>query len=123
MVVGVTYKGVSAEDLTIEAIRWSVEAAQHMRTRTDRYGPDETNIEPEWATEAALDPNRLIGLRPHQDPATASLAVIGRSTSMPPGDRVLKVWVWTDDPTDDLWEGASASLANKTDQRRYEEGI
>ena len=115
-----TYKGVPLGDLVIEEVMWTPDAAEHLRTRTDRYQPGETNIEPEWATEAALDPYRVVRVATHED-RTAALKVIGFSKSALGEGRLLKVWIWSDDPTKPTWDGASACLANDSDRRRYEE--
>lgn len=117
------YGGTPLRQLLIEAIRWTEEAATHITTRSTRYPDrDELDVEPEWATEAALDPNRLVAVT-----GGLSIEVIGWSPSAPPreGDvsgRLLKVWVIPDDITGEgSWLGASACAANRQERQRYEE--
>ncbi len=115
-IVGVTeYFGIPLERLRIESVRWTPEISEHITTRTDRYGPNEFNIEPEWATEAAMDPDRIVA------PAGAnsdSLEVVGFSKS---ANQLLKIWLYPDSLQDGAWFGASASKANSTDRRNYKE--
>lgn len=113
------YKGVPLEQLRIDGIEWTPERQQHIQTRTERYGPNERNIEPEWATEAALDPDRLIQVAGNEE-ATSSIKVIGYSPSAFGAGHLLKVWIWSDDPASGLWFGGSASVANPSDSRRYQ---
>lgn len=111
------YKGVPTTELRIESIHWSEDATQHIRGRSLRKGRDgEVDIEPEWATEAALDRFRLVSLPSGMSEEMQSLAVVGWSVA---AGRVLKVWIWSDDPTRNEWNGASACLANSTTTRRY----
>ena len=102
------------QGLRIDSIEWTEDRADHIRTRTKRIGPGEFDIEPEWATEAALDTDRLAG------PANTgeSLQVVGLSTSC---GRVLKVWLYPKDLEAGDWYGASACEANETNRRRYRE--
>jgi hypothetical protein len=117
------YGAIPLRQLGIEAIHWTEEAATHITTRTARYPDrDELDVEPEWATEAALDPHRLVALT-----GGLSIEVIGWSPSAPPreGDvsgRVLKVWVIPDDARGGgSWLGASACAANRQERQRYVE--
>ena len=80
------YRGIPLDHLEINQIEWSDADTDHIRTRSKRKHPKEPDIEPEFATEAALDPLRRVGL-PSSGP---SLEVVGHSPSM---DRVLKVWL------------------------------
>ena len=57
-VAGEEFDGIPVGELPIDEVVWSEERAKHIRTRTERKGPVEINIEPLWASEAALDPNR-----------------------------------------------------------------
>lgn len=111
----VEYRGVPIRGLRIDAVEWTEERAEHIRSRTKRYGPGEFDIEPEWATEAATDVDRLAG------PAGSgeSLQVVGFSVSC---GRVLKVWLYPKDLEAGEWYGASASEANETNQRQYRVG-
>ena len=123
---GSLFEGIFYADLRIDSVDW-FHRAEHIRTRSERYGPDEFDVEPEWATEAALDPRRLIG------PGTSktSVQVVGWSDSAPgrvPGTtgRVLKVWLVPKEhpPTGGAWWGASACDGSTQDQEHYrkEEG-
>jgi hypothetical protein len=121
---GECFQGVPYDDLPIEAVDWE-HRADHLRDRTMRYGDGEVNLEPEWATEAALDPKRLVG----PGSSKTSIEVIGFSPSAPAAvtgqsGRVLKVWLV---PKGDLqsgeWWGASACVGNGRNQREYWEGV
>jgi hypothetical protein len=110
----VEYRGVPVSGLRIDAIEWTEDRAEHIRTRTKRYGPGQIDVEPEWATEAATDPVRLAG--PAQ--SGESLQVVGWSGSC---GRILKVWLFPKDMEAGEWYGASACEANDTNKRRYNE--
>lgn len=108
------------EDLPIETVDWT-HRAEHIRWRSQRYGPAEFDVEPEWATEAAMDRNRLIDRA-----SDRSVVVIGWSSSAPPRQpqdegRVLKVWLVPKDLQHGDWWGASACEANDSDRRQYQE--
>jgi len=109
------YRGIPISGLRIEAIEWTPERSEHIRTRTKRYGPGEFDVEPEWATEAAMDVNRLAGPAAKSE----SLQVVGFSGAC---QRVLKVWLYPKDLETGEWFGASACEANDTNKRRYQEG-
>jgi hypothetical protein len=113
------YKGFRLEDLVIEEIEWSSERAHHIRTRSERHVGD-TNLEPEWATEAVFDGDRVLRVSGRTE-ENSSVKVIGYSPNALGEGRLLKVWIWTDDPPGPTWSGGSASLANDSDQKRYEE--
>ena len=117
-----TYKGVPLSDLNIDEIDWSDEVAEHIRTRSERTGPGDWDIEPEWATEAALDASRVVSLAGSTNPDRIALKIIGMANI--DGEPILlKVWVWSDEPaSSEVWNGGSASLANRSDLRRYREG-
>lgn len=117
-----TYEGIPLSNLRIDSIEWSAEAAEHIRTRTRRY-PDrkEFDLEPEWATEAALDPKRLVALT-----STSSIEVIGYSSSAPPREtgesgRVLTVWIAPIDLSAGTWTGRTACQGNERDRKIYKE--
>ncbi len=86
-----------------------------------RYGPTDFDVEPEWATEAATDPDRIVG-----PGGKRSIEVVGLSPSAPGRDgdsgRLLKVWLVpkTTAEAGDWW-GASACEANERDRRDYDE--
>jgi len=109
------YFGIPLERLLIDSVRWTPGGSEHIKTRTERHGTGEFNVEPEWATEAVLDPDRIVA------PAGAnsdSLEVIGFSAS---ADELLKVWIYPEDLQEGTWFGASACKANSTDRRNYKE--
>lgn len=119
---GDSYKGVPFSELRIDEIAWSEHRADHIRTRSQRR-PGEVDLEPEWATEAALDEDRLVrlGAQP-ADPSTQSLKVVGMSKSCPPGGVVLQVWIWSDTPEESgIWQGGSAAIADRRSRQEYEE--
>jgi hypothetical protein len=107
-----TYRGIPLSRLIITAVVWTDDAADHIRTRTVRYADTEVNLEPAWATEAALDPHRMLFV-----PNTGtSLGVIGWSVT---GRLVLKIWLQPIDMTAGEWAGASAAKANASITNRY----
>jgi len=119
----VDYDGIAYEDLTVDSVSWSKVVANHMASRTERYGRAQFNVaHPGWATEAATDPDRLVGDGRSRDGAT--IRVIGWSASSPgqgplPG-RVLKVWLEGDGPAAaGRWLGRSACAANDSDQKYW----
>lgn len=93
-----SYEGIPLSELRIDIIEWTPERSAHIRTRSARYArPNEFDVEPEWATEAALDPVRLVSTT-----AGKSIEVIGLSRSAPPRQasqdgRLLKVWLYPKD--------------------------
>ena len=103
-------------ELPIEEVVWSQERARHIRTRTERKGPGEINIEPQWASEAALDANRLV----RRGSGAESAEVIGYS---PTARRVLLVWIYTlEHPPTGIWHGGSAIAAGRRLRAAYWEG-
>ena len=101
--------------MTPEQIEWSDEAAAHIRTRSARY-PGDTDIEPDWTTEAVNDPLRLVA---EPDPKSAhgnSVRTTGYSHT---GQMVITV-VALRDPGG-LQHGATAWKARGADRRRYRE--
>jgi len=117
------YDGVPYENLVIAAVTWSKSVSEHMATRSERYGRAQFDVsDPEWATEAARDPDRLVGDRRSRDGDT--VRVIGWSSSAPArgrlAGRVLKVWLEGDGPTSSgRWTGRSACEANDGEQQKY----
>lgn len=117
-----TYRGVPVSDLSIVEVDWA-HRGEHIRTRTVRYPdrPNEFDVEPEWATEAAFDSKSV-----RASTGGASLEVIGRSASAPPrkpgeAGRLLKVWLVPKDFDSGSWWGASACDANEEDRKSYME--
>jgi len=115
------FEGIPYEELRIDTVDW-LHRGEYIRTRSQRKGPNEFDVEPEWATEAALDPRRLVG----PGSSETSIQVVGRSTGAPgraPGTtgRVLKVWLVPKEnpPSSGDWWGSSACDGNSTDRRNY----
>ncbi len=108
----ITFQGVPLEELLIDDVIWLPEAVAHMRNRREAQGT--FCPEPEWATEAALEQERLVALATPD----VSIKVIGRSSS---ADEILKVWLQLSDIWTGEWHGQSAARANDTEQRRYKE--
>jgi hypothetical protein len=59
-VAGEDFDGIPVGELPIDEVVWSDDRAKHIRTRAERKGLAEINIEPLWASEAALDLNRMV---------------------------------------------------------------
>ena len=116
------YKGVDLPSLRIDEVTWSEAAAEHVRSRPERQTGQPT-LEPEWCTEAALDPRRVVRVAGSANPATASLKVVGFSPSAFGRGDLLKVWLWSDDPLDETWNGGSGAPANDSDRRAYAKGV
>ena len=103
-------------ELLIDEVAWSEEQAKHIRTRADRKGPAEFNIEPLWASEAALDSNRLVRCGSGRE----SVEVLGYS---PSARRVLLVWIYTTEhPPTEIWQGGSAIAAGRRLRTAYWRG-
>lgn len=86
---------------------------EYIRTRTERKGPGEQNIEPAWADEAYADPY-AVDFRP--DPASRSgksVRTIGWSDTAG-----FLITVITVEDGEDLW-GVNAWKSSTGDQRRY----
>lgn len=115
------YKGVDLAALQIDGIAWSEEASDHVRSRPQRQH-GQPSLEPEWCTEAALDPRRIVRVAGADKPETASLKVVGFSPSAFGRGEVLKVWIWSDDPHGRTWNGGSGVTANNADRRLYIQG-
>lgn len=78
-------------------------------------------MEPAWATEAALDPERIVRTTDGK-----SIKVIGRSVSAPARSegalgRILKVWIMPKDLAEGEWWGTTACDANDRDRSIYKE--
>ena len=106
------YLRIRLDDLQIESVDWR-HRAEHIRSRSLRVTGD-FDVEPEWATEAALDTARIA-----RTTGGLSIAVVGYSRS---ARRLVKVWLVPKDLAKGEWWGASACLANLRDRRQYEKG-
>lgn len=112
-----TYDGVDLADLPIHDVIWTPERIAHIRSRTTRYGPDDIDIEPEWASEAAVDGWALRAPDPTSRTGE-SLRVIGYSSLL---RRTLMVVVIPDEhPPTGLWWGLTARPANRAEREGYE---
>lgn len=105
------YQGLPLDRLRIQHVDWTYRA-HHIRKRSERHAGD-VDVEPEWATQAVLDPNRIV-----RTTGGASLEVVGLSSG---AGRLLKVWIVAKDLTEGEWWGASACAANARDRRAYRE--
>jgi hypothetical protein len=121
VVEGEGFFGWNPADLPIEDVDWS-KRGDYIRSRSQRKG-GEFDVEPEWATEAVMDEQRLVAA---PDPASKSgetIRVVGYSGS---ANRVLVVILLPVDlaDIDGSWIGVNAWAANSTTIRRYhrEEG-
>lgn len=110
------YKGVPIQELRIDAVLWTQDRIDHLR-RSQR-NPGEADLHPEWATEAVMDPWRIVTVAASDSPNNAALKLIGWSAS---ANTLLKVWIWTEDPRNVVWMGGSAVRANGSDRNRYDE--
>jgi hypothetical protein len=110
------YRGHRLGDLQVTQIGWSEWCAHHLRTRTERYPDDheELDIEPEWATEAALDPYGRLSLTQEND-----LRVTGWSPNAPAAPwsprlgRVLRVILKPMELEEGYWSGFTAAPASQ----------
>jgi hypothetical protein len=111
------YDGILVSELRIDPVDWSPEQSAHIRTRSARYA-GAFDIEPEWATEAALDPRARIGLNPSSKTGEG-IRVTGWSTG---AGRVLTVILLpTAHPPTGTWLGATSWVTKSRDLRDYRE--
>ena len=111
-----TYDGIAIPDLRVDSVTWTAAQAEHVRTRSSRY-PGAVNLEPEWATEAAMDPKRRFGL----DPASKTgegIRVVGRSAT--PGQVLTVILIPEEHPPTGAWLGVTAWVTKGRDLRDYE---
>lgn len=117
--MGEGYEGIPLEELRIDDIDWT-HRAEHIRTRSERSAGRELDIEPEWATESAMDPRRFI----RRAVGRRAIKVVGWSSLAAdleaPRGRLLKVWLVPKALSAGEWWGASACEANDSDRRAYE---
>lgn len=106
-------------DLRLEAVDWT-HRREHVEERAARKGTTEFSPTCEEATEAALDPNALIGRG-----SAGSVKVVGAAPSatrrQDGRQRVLKVFLVPKEepPSSGDWWGATAMEANQEERRRY----
>jgi hypothetical protein len=117
------YRGRPLRDLEVIDIAWSEWSERHLRNRRERYpnDPDELDIEPEWATEAALDPYGRLSLTQQND-----LRVTGWSEHAPSASwsnfrqgRVLRVTLKPVEMDEGYWSGVTAAPASKAAAEFY----
>ena len=112
------YDGIPVADLPIEAVDWE-HRAEYIQTRSRRR-PGDFDVDPAWATEAALDPHRLVA----KDRASKSgegVRIVGYSSAV---GRVLTVLlIPKEHPPERDWWGVNAWLSNERDRRSYEEEV
>lgn len=112
------YDGVPVRLLPVDEIDWT-HRGEYIRTRSSRKGVAEFDIEPEWATEAALDHDRLIG-RDQASKSGEGVRLIGYSAG---AARVLTViLIPKEHPPVGKWWGVNAWVANRAEARRYVRG-
>jgi hypothetical protein len=110
-----TYDSIPVSELRLDSVQWLPEQAGHIRTRSERY-PGALDVEPEWATEAALDPRARIGLAGRTG---EGIRVTGWSAG---ARRVLTVILLpAAHPPDGEWLGATSWTTKGRDLREYEE--
>src|ERR1700694_4987966 len=95
------YDGIAFRDLPIDSVDWE-HRGDYIRTRSSRKGPNEFDVEPEWATEAALDSRAAVG--PGGSRSGETIKVIGYSGS---AHRILVVMLLSKEhpPAGDWWGG------------------
>lgn len=109
------YDGIRYEELPIETVDWE-HRADHISKRSTRKNPNEFDVKPEWATEAAHD--RYHQLRDSGSETGQSIEVVGYSEG---AGRVLTVTlVPKDHPPTGEWWGATAFAADDADARKYQ---
>lgn len=90
--------------------------ANHSRSRSQRKGRSDFDVEPEWATEAALDPKRRVG--DGRSESGETIRVVGWSAQ---AEEVLIVLLLPKEhpPTGDWW-GVNAWKVNDRERRVYQ---
>ncbi len=103
----------------MEAVEWPEVIVEYIRTRSERR-PGDMDIEPEWATEAALDPTRILGVGtdPQTGQESLSLIVIGYSAA---AAEILAVWLRPKEMEEGHWYGQNAAKARRQWRRAYME--
>jgi hypothetical protein len=111
-----TYDGIALPDLRVDSVTWTAGQAEHVRTRSSRY-PGAVNLEPEWATEAVMDPGRRFGLSPASKTGEG-IRVVGWSAT---AAQVLTVILIPEEhPPTGAWLGVTAWVTKGRDLRDYE---
>lgn len=114
-----TYRGVPLEEIGIRSVQWPDEAAAYIKTRSERR-PNDRDVEPEWATEAATSNGAEVSWAPPAEGSDAieseSLMVIGSSES---AGSVLKVWLRPLDLKAGDWIGVNAAFPKARVARQF----
>jgi hypothetical protein len=109
------YDCIPYEELSIETVDWQHRADYIRQQSLRKKQANEFDVEPEWATETALDPRGLVGDGGSDSGETVK--VVGYSSG---AGRVLTVLLMPKDrPPDGDWWGVNAWSANSTDERKY----
>ncbi len=108
------YDGIPYEGLPIDEVDWT-HRADYIRTRSRRKGRPEFDVEPEWATQAALDSRRQVG--DGRSESGETIRVVGWSAL---ANEVLTVLLLPKGhpPTGEWW-GVNAWKADDRERRVY----
>lgn len=108
------YDGIRVPELPIEEVDWYYRG-EYIKHRSVRK-PGEMDVEPEWATQAVMDPLAVI----RRDRASRSgegIRVTGYSLGA--SQVLVVILVPKDHPPTGAWWGANAWVANERDRRDY----
>ena len=112
------YDGVEYGDMVFVDVDWSEVGEHDPGQRTRRKGhAGETNVYPEWATEACQDSQRWV--RSAGSKSGMTVKVTGYSPSA--GFIVTVIVAPKDLPPRERWYGATAYKAKRVEVREYEE--
>jgi hypothetical protein len=98
-----------------EQLRWAVEDAQYIQTRSQRYA-GALNVEPSWTQEAMEDPD-LVAFEPDPKSRVGAARFIGES---PTSGLLIVVIAYRD--LDGVLHGVNAWPATGADRDAYERG-
>jgi hypothetical protein len=110
-----TYDGIPIPELPIQAVDWE-HRGEYIRTRSKRKGPDEFDVEPEWATEAVMDSRVVIRLD-RASRSGESVRVTGYSAAA--GRVLVVILIPKEHPPTGSWWGVNAWSANDRDRAEY----
>lgn len=100
----------------MDNVEWNAESADHIRTRSQRYG-GVVDIEPDWTNEVVNDPDRLVD---EPDPNSAHLNSVRTVGFSPAAQMVITVVAIRG--RDGVLHGASAWKTTGAVRRQYLEG-
>lgn len=113
------YRGIRVEHLSIDSVFWPDGQVDYIRSRSSRRSND-VDIEPEWASEAVLDPKGTFADQTKADGSESrSLAVIGWSKA---AGFCLVVWIIPVDLQAGEWIGVNAAKAGRRWIKQYRGG-